>query len=199
MSFRSYLHMKVIGYLVARYRREWSFAKRLRPSSCDPVAFPEATASSEVEEALKHHGQHVCFIDGGLGNDIMNWVVSGENSGEFQCTAQGGAGDDQVNLVLGTAAEETSFTGTVEYLADTGSGNDTWNATVNFTADSDGVVSPFTVLLGADNDTAILNFIQLGHVQVFDGFFSGGPGVDAYIGPPPIFLSFPVEDFEIGV
>jgi hypothetical protein len=146
------------------------------------------------------HGKHVCFTDGGSGNDTMNWVVRGaENSGAFQCTMYAGTGDDQINIVQGTASEEVGLTGTVEYFADTGTGDDIWSATVNYTPDSDGVFLSFTVLLGTGNDTAILSFLGLGNTQVLDGFFTGGSGEDNYVGPPLVLLSFPVEGFEIGV
>jgi DNA-directed RNA polymerase specialized sigma subunit len=52
MSFLSYMHMKVIGHIITRYRREWSFAKRLRAASCDPVGSSEMPPASDVEETL---------------------------------------------------------------------------------------------------------------------------------------------------
>lgn len=66
MTFRSYMHMKVIGHLVARYRREWSFANRLRASSCDPVDSPGAIPSPEVEEMLGRLGARDSRILRGL-------------------------------------------------------------------------------------------------------------------------------------
>jgi RNA polymerase sigma factor (sigma-70 family) len=66
MNFLSYMHMKVIGHLIARYRREWSFANRLRDSSSDPVRSPEGTPSSEVEEVLGRLGAHDSRILRGL-------------------------------------------------------------------------------------------------------------------------------------
>jgi hypothetical protein len=145
-------------------------------------------------------GQHVCFINGGAGNDIMNWVVTGiDNSGEFQCNADGGAGNDQINLQLGTETAPVDFKGVVDYFADTGSGDDEWNAIVNFTGDSDGVVSSSTVLLGDGSDAALLGFISLGNTQILAGLVDGGAGEDTYFGPPPMFLTFPVSNFEIGV
>lgn len=145
-------------------------------------------------------GQHVCFINGGAGNDIMNWVVTGiENSGDFQCIADGGVGDDQINLQLGTATAPVDFKGVVDYFCDTGSGNDQWNAIVNFTGDSDGEVSTFTVLLGDGSDAALLGFIGLGNTQILAGLVDGGAGDDTYFGPPVMFLTFPVSNFEIGV
>jgi hypothetical protein len=145
-------------------------------------------------------GQHVCFINGGAGNDIMNWVVTGiENSGDFQCNADAGAGNDQINLVLGTETAPVDFKGVVDYFADTGSGDDEWNAIVNFTGDSDGVVSTFTVLLGDGSDTALLGFIGLGNTQILAGLVDGEAGDDTYLGPPPMFLTFDVSNFEIGV
>jgi hypothetical protein len=145
-------------------------------------------------------GQHVCFINGGAGNDIMNWIVTGvENSGEFQCNADGGAGNDQINLQLGTETAPVDFKGVVDYFAETGLGDDEWNAIVNFTNDSDGEVSTFTVLLGDGNDATLLGFIGLGNTQILVGLVDGGAGDDTYAGPPPMFLTFPVSNFEIGV
>jgi hypothetical protein len=145
-------------------------------------------------------GEHVCFIDRGAGNDIMNWIVTGiENSGEFQCNADGGAGNDQINLQLGTETAPVDFKGVVDYFADTGSGDDEWNAIVHFTGESDGVVSTFTVLLGHGSDAALLGFIGLGSTQILEGLVDGGAGDDTYVGPPPTFLTFPVSNFEIGV
>jgi hypothetical protein len=145
-------------------------------------------------------GQHVCFINGGAGNDIMNWIVTGiENSGDFQCNADGGPGNDQINIQLGTETAPVDFKGVVDYFADTGSGDDQWNAIVHFTGDSDGVVSAFTVLLGNGSDAALLGFIGLGNTQIPEGLVDAGAGDDTYVGPPPILLTFPVSNFEIGV
>ena len=145
-------------------------------------------------------GAHACFINGDAGNDIMNWIVTGiENSGAFQCNADGGAGNDQINLLLGTETTPVDFKGVVEYFADTGSGDDVWNAIVKFTDDSDGVVSTFTVLLGHGNDAALLGFVGLGNTQILAGLVDGGAGDDSYVGPPPMFLTFLVSSFEFGV
>src|SRR5690606_9771997 len=101
--------------------------------------------------------------------------------------------------IEGVPTAPVGFTGTVEYFADAGKGDDEWIAHTNFSPDSDGVFSNFTVLLARGNDTAILNFIALGSTQVQTGLVSGGRGQDTYFGPPPMFLPFPVEDFEIGI
>lgn len=155
-------------------------------------------------------GKHVCFLRGGSGDDLMKWNVRGaENSGDFQCHADAGTGDDRIEIAIGSENEEVGLTGPVEYFADTGSGNDQWIATVNFTQDSNGVISPFTVLLGTGNDIGVLNVLDASdfiehpddpdYVQISNGLFTGGPGDDTYLGPPPSGLQFPVEGFEIGV
>jgi hypothetical protein len=152
------------------------------------------------------HGAHVCFGDGGSGDDVMNWVSTGENSGDFQCTMHGGAGDDKMNIFVGVDQEGNVdpegnlFTGTVEYFAGAGVGNDTWSATVNFRQGTTGVFQSLTVLLGSGDDTLILAFLSPVVAQVSEHQFSGGLGEDAWIGPPPSALGFTnVEDFEIGV
>lgn len=95
--------------------------------------------------------------------------------------------------------EQVGFSGVVEYLADTGAGNDAWNSIVNFTPESDGVFSNLTVLTSHGDDAVILGFLGLGNTTVQEAFADGGAGEDTYIGPPPIFLRFPVLNFEIGV
>jgi hypothetical protein len=139
-------------------------------------------------------GNYDCFGDGGAGDDTMNWLASGDNSGHIQCTMHGGTGDDVMNIAL-----EGLFTGTVDYFADAGLGDDDWIATVNFDPASTGIFQPLTVLLGRGDDSLVLNFQELGGTVVLDGFFTGGAGEDAYLGPPVSLLQFAVEDFEIGV
>ncbi len=149
-------------------------------------------------------GTHVCFADGGSGNDTMYWIARGnDNSGDFQCTMLGGRGDDSINVqvfdVIDGSIVPTEFTGMVDYSAEGGPGNDTWNATTYFTPDSNGIFTSIRVLLGTGDDTAGLFFVVLGNTLAPNAIYSGGSGEDTYIGPPPeafVPLQFPAEKFE---
>ena len=107
-----------------------------------------------------------------------------------------GAGDDVINVVIFDTVElpggelgiiPVGFSGTVEYSAEMGHGNDTWKATVLLTAGSDGLFTGIDVFFGEGNDTLDFGFLFLGHVSTPNLSYDGGDGeyLFAYTGPPP--------------
>lgn len=166
------------------------------------LCFETGGAGNDVMTCSKADisGEHVCFGDGGSGNDTMNWVVTGANSGDFDCSMFGGDDHDDINIVIvGAEGQSVNFTGTARYSADAGPGDDVWTAAVFLDDASDGKFESSDVFLESGDDTAVLGFQSVGQTEVVDGVFSGGAGVDSYVGPPPQFLQFPVVGFELGV